>query len=141
LNLLRRPGGAPAQQLRHVNALISQVDLKKHARYGYGDAGEYSSDYQEYSSDLSWTMPAITFRGSYTGLLKSRLVAADDRYRQAAFSFLGPQSGRAALDLMLWRRYRRAMFRIRLLQLRISTSLSDAWSHLRRRHSGPATWS
>jgi polysaccharide biosynthesis transport protein len=141
LNLLRRPGGAPAQQLRHVNALISQVDLKKHARYGYGDAGEYSSDYQEYSSDLSGTMPAITFRGSYTGLLKSRLVAADDRYRQAAFSFLGPQSGRAALDLMLLRRYRRAMFRIRLLQLRISTSLSDAWSHLRRRHSGPATWS
>ena len=50
LNLLRRPGGAPAQQLRHVSALVAQVDLKKHARYGYSDAGEYFLKYENYSS-------------------------------------------------------------------------------------------
>ncbi len=50
LNLLRRPGGSPAQQLRHVSALVAQVDLKKHARYGYSDAGEYFLKYENYSS-------------------------------------------------------------------------------------------
>jgi succinoglycan biosynthesis transport protein ExoP len=138
LNLLRRPGGSPAQQLRHVSALIAQVDLKKHARYGYGDAGEYFLNCENHSSGPSGARPAITFRGSYARLLKSRLVSTSNRYRQSASTFLGLKSRSAALDLMLLRRYRLAMFRIRLLQLRISTSLSEAWSHIGSRHSGPA---
>jgi uncharacterized protein involved in exopolysaccharide biosynthesis/Mrp family chromosome partitioning ATPase len=98
LNLLRRPGVSPAQQLRHVNALITQVDLKKHARYGYGDAGEYSFDYHKYSSDPSGTKPANSLRSSPVGTSN----------------------------------------RIRLVRQRILTSLSNAWSHIGRRHSRPA---
>jgi succinoglycan biosynthesis transport protein ExoP len=136
LNLLRRPRGSPARQLRHVSALIAQVDLKKHARYGYGDAGEYFLNYEKYSCGHSGARPAIAFRGSYAGLLKSRLVSTSNRCREAASTFLGLKSDSAALDFM--KQYRLAMFRIRLLQLRISTSLSDAWSHIGRRHSKPA---
>jgi succinoglycan biosynthesis transport protein ExoP len=110
LNLLRSCGGFPAQ-LRSVSALIAQVDLKEHARYGYGDAGEYLLNHEECSSGSSGATPA--FRGSYADLLKSRLAGTSKRYRLA-------------------------MFRIRLLQLRISASFSDAWSHVRRQHSNSA---
>ena len=136
LNLLRRPGASAARQLRHVSALITQVDLKKHARYGYGDAGEYSLDYGKYSTLPNGPRPGITFSGSYAGHLKSRVASTSGRYRQAAFSFLDLKSRSA--DLIFLRQYRLALFRIRRLQLRISTSLSDAWSHIGRWHSKPA---
>jgi polysaccharide biosynthesis transport protein len=93
LKLLRNPGSSPAQQLRSVSALITQVDLKKHARYGYDDAGEYFLNYDKYSSRSSEARPAITFRGSYAALLKSRFVGAlSTPYRQAASTFLGLKS-------------------------------------------------
>jgi succinoglycan biosynthesis transport protein ExoP len=138
LNLLRRPGSSPAHQIRHVSALIAQVDLKQHARYGYGDAGESFLNCEKYSSGPSGARPAITFRGSYAHLLKSRLVGTSNRYRQSASTFLEPKSLSAALGLMLLRQYRLALFRMRLLQLRISTSVSDAWNHFGRRRSRPA---
>jgi succinoglycan biosynthesis transport protein ExoP len=50
LNLLRTSGASADRQLPPVSALIAQVDLKKHARYGYGDAGEYFLNYEKYSS-------------------------------------------------------------------------------------------
>jgi uncharacterized protein involved in exopolysaccharide biosynthesis/Mrp family chromosome partitioning ATPase len=62
LNLLRSSGGSAAQQLPPVSALITQVDLKKHARYGYGDAGEYFLNYEKYSSRSGEANPAATFR-------------------------------------------------------------------------------
>jgi succinoglycan biosynthesis transport protein ExoP len=63
LNLLRGPGRLPAQQLPPVSALIAQVDLNEHVRYGYGDAAECSVTHEKYSS-----------RFEYASLLKSRLV-------------------------------------------------------------------
>jgi polysaccharide biosynthesis transport protein len=136
LNLLRRPGGSPAQQIRHVSAVIAQVDLEQHARYGYGDAGESLLNCENYSSDPSGGRPAIMFHGSHVHRLKSSLVGTSNRYRQSASAFLERS---AALDLMLLRQYRLAMFRMRWLQLRISTAVSDAWSHIGKRHSRPAT--
>jgi succinoglycan biosynthesis transport protein ExoP len=50
LNQLRSPGSSAEQQRQPVSALITQVDLKKHARYAYGDAGEYFLNYEKYSS-------------------------------------------------------------------------------------------
>jgi succinoglycan biosynthesis transport protein ExoP len=138
LNLLRRSGDSPAQQLRHVSALISQVDLKKQAHYGYGDAGEYYLNYEKYSPVPSEARPAITFSGSQAGLLKSSLASASNQYREAVSTLFGLKPLGTALNLMLLRRYRLAIFRIRLLQLRISTSFSDAWNHLGRWHSKPA---
>jgi polysaccharide biosynthesis transport protein len=115
LNLLRSPSSSPAEQLRSVSALITQVDLKKHARYGYGDAGEYFLNYEKYSSHSSGARPAITFRGSYAGLSKSRFVGA------------------------LSNRYRLATLKVRLLRLRISMSPPNVWSHVGRRHSKPGS--
>jgi polysaccharide biosynthesis transport protein len=93
LKLLRSPDSSPAQQLRSVSALITQVDLKKHACYGYDDASEYYFNYEKYSSRPSGAKSAITFRGSYAALLKSRFVGAvSTRYRQAASTFLGLKS-------------------------------------------------
>jgi Mrp family chromosome partitioning ATPase len=64
LNLLRNPGLSAAHRLRPVRALITQVDLAKHARYGYGDIGEYFLKHEKYSSDSSEARTAITFRES-----------------------------------------------------------------------------
>ncbi len=64
LNLLRSPGGSLAQPLQSVSALIAQVDLKKHARYGYGDAGEYFLNYEKSSSRSVAARPAAAFRES-----------------------------------------------------------------------------
>jgi succinoglycan biosynthesis transport protein ExoP len=60
LNLLRTSGGSADQQPVSVSALIAQVDLKKHARYGYGDAGEYFLNYAKYSSRPSEARPENT---------------------------------------------------------------------------------
>jgi MinD-like ATPase involved in chromosome partitioning or flagellar assembly len=62
LNLLRSPGGSAAQQPPSVSALITQVDLKKHARYGYSDAGEYFLNYEKYASRSGEANPAAMFR-------------------------------------------------------------------------------
>jgi polysaccharide biosynthesis transport protein len=59
LNLLRS-NGFPTQQLQSVSAVIAQVDLKEHARYGFGDAGEYFLHYEKYSSRSSEAGPAFT---------------------------------------------------------------------------------
>jgi polysaccharide biosynthesis transport protein len=115
LNLLRSPGSSPAEQLRSVSALITQVDLKKHARYGYGDAGEYFLNYEKYSSQSSGARPAIAFRGSNAGLFKSRFAGA------------------------LSNRYRLATLRLRLFRLRISMSPPNVWSHIGRRHPKPGS--
>jgi succinoglycan biosynthesis transport protein ExoP len=139
LNLLRRPSRAPAQQLRHVRALISQVDLKKQSSYGYGYTGEYFSNYGNDSSAPDEERPAIAFSGSYADLLKSESAGASNLPDRIDSAFVLPKSRGSALNLMLLRRYRRAIFRIRLLRLRISTSLSEAWSHIGRRHSEPRT--
>jgi succinoglycan biosynthesis transport protein ExoP len=135
LNLLRRPNRHSAQQLRHVSALISQVDLKKHSYYGYGDAGEYFSNYGNYYySAPDGERPAITFSSSYAPILANGSAGTNGRMA-SAFAWL--RSHGAGLTLALLRRYRRAIFRIRLFRLLISTSLTDAWSRLGRRHSKP----
>jgi succinoglycan biosynthesis transport protein ExoP len=64
LNLLRSPGRSLAHQLRSVSALITQVDLKKHTRYGYADVGEYFLNYEKYSSRNRGARTAIAFAGS-----------------------------------------------------------------------------
>jgi polysaccharide biosynthesis transport protein len=60
LNLLRSRGGFPTPQFQSVNAVIAQVDLKEHARYGFGDAGEYFLHCEKYSSRSSEAGPAFT---------------------------------------------------------------------------------
>ena len=139
LNLLRRPNRAPGQQLRHVSALIAQVDLKKHAHYGYGYAGEYFSNYEKYPSAPDGERPAIAFSGSHAALLRNGSAGASNLHGRIASTFVWLKSLGAALNSTLPRQYRRAMFRIRLLRLRILISLSDARSHIGRRHSEPGT--
>ena len=48
LGLLRRPGLLDDGQQAAINAVISQVDLKKHAGYGYGDSTEILTRYSKY---------------------------------------------------------------------------------------------
>ena len=60
LNLLRGSSGPAARPLQSVSAVITQVDLEQHARYRYGDAGEYFLNYEKYSSRSSEAEPAIT---------------------------------------------------------------------------------
>jgi uncharacterized protein involved in exopolysaccharide biosynthesis len=43
LDLLRKSGGLNKEHSDLAMAVATQVDLKRHARYHYGDAGEYSS--------------------------------------------------------------------------------------------------
>jgi succinoglycan biosynthesis transport protein ExoP len=136
LNLLRRPNRAPAQQLRHVSALISQVDLKKQSSYGYGYTGEYFPNSGKDSFAPDEERPAIAFSGSCADLLEGESAGASNLPDRTASAFVSPKSRGAALNLKL-RRYRRAIFRMRLLRLPISTSFSDAWSHIGRRHSEP----
>jgi succinoglycan biosynthesis transport protein ExoP len=91
LKLLRSPDSSPAQQLRSVSSLITQVNLKKHAGYGYDDASEYYLNYEKYAN--SGARSAVTFRGSHAALLKSRFVGAlSTRYRRAVSTFLGLKS-------------------------------------------------
>jgi uncharacterized protein involved in exopolysaccharide biosynthesis/Mrp family chromosome partitioning ATPase len=66
LNLLRSPGSSAEQQRQPVTALITQVDLKKHARYGYGDVGEYFLNYEKHSSRSSEATAAIPLRKTAT---------------------------------------------------------------------------
>jgi succinoglycan biosynthesis transport protein ExoP len=140
LNLLRRPSRSPAQQLRHVSALIAQVDLKMHSRYGYGDTGEYFSNYTKYSyAAPDRERPAITFSGSYAALLKSGSAGASNLHGRLASAFVRLKPRGAALNFTLLRQYRRAIFRIGLLRLRISTSLLNIWSRIWKWHSNPGT--
>ena len=52
LNLLRGSGLPTGDHLGIANAVVMQVDLKKHADYRYGDSGESAATYAEY-----YTMP------------------------------------------------------------------------------------
>lgn len=63
LNLLRSSSRLATQHLQSVNAVIAQVDLEEHARYGYGDAGEYFQHYEKYSSGSSGAGRAVTLPG------------------------------------------------------------------------------
>jgi len=99
---------------------------------------ENNLNYEKYSPVPSEARPAITFSGSQAGLLKSSLASASNQCREAVSTLFGLKPLGTALNRMLLRRYRLATFRIRLLQLRISTSFSDAWNHLGRWHSKPA---
>jgi len=47
-NAVQALRGARAKLL---GAVLTQVDVKKHKRYGYGDAGEYYGTYTKYYSD------------------------------------------------------------------------------------------
>jgi polysaccharide biosynthesis transport protein len=116
LSLLRSRGGFPAHQLQSVSAVIAQVDLKKHARYGYGDGSEYSDD-ENYSSCSSKARPAIALRK-----LRISTSLSD-----------------------VWSHFRKLRISTSLLGIwghvggsGISASLSEAWSHVGRRHSNPA---
>jgi polysaccharide biosynthesis transport protein len=90
LSLLGNLDLSAVHQLRSVRALITQVDLEKHARYGYGDIGEYFLNQEKYSSGSSDAKPAITFRGSDVGSLKRKFVdALAAQYRRAGSTFFG----------------------------------------------------
>ena len=96
LNLLRSPGRSMAQQLRSVSALITQVDLKKHARYGYADVGEYFLNYEKYSSRNRGARTAITFASSRhrrtastSPGLKTRIANRTSRFFKAISGGLG----------------------------------------------------
>jgi len=138
LNLLRRPNRVPAQQLRHVSALLAQVDLKKHARYGYGDTGEYFSNYENYSPAPDGKRPAIAVSGFYAALVKNGSAGASDLQGRMDSLFIWLKPRRAALNVLLRRQYRLSLFWLRLLRLRISASSAKAWSHIGRRPPKPA---
>jgi polysaccharide biosynthesis transport protein len=48
LALLRAPGAGDVDKPDPVSVVITQVDLKKHARYRYGDSGEIFMKYKKY---------------------------------------------------------------------------------------------
>src|SRR5262249_52981577 len=48
LNLLRQPLEPNDGRLAETSAMITQVDLKRHANYGYGDAAETFVKYKKY---------------------------------------------------------------------------------------------
>ncbi len=48
LSLLRRPGMVDADRPDLASAVVTQVDLKKYARYGYGDGGGLFMKYSQY---------------------------------------------------------------------------------------------
>jgi succinoglycan biosynthesis transport protein ExoP len=69
LSLLRNNAAvAMAPQLQSVSAVITQVDLGKHAGYGYGDVCEYFSMQKSYSTGSSGPGTATSFGDSYAAL-------------------------------------------------------------------------
>jgi uncharacterized protein involved in exopolysaccharide biosynthesis/Mrp family chromosome partitioning ATPase len=46
LDLLRIGSRSPTPEPQSISAVVAQVDLEQHARYGYGDAGEYFQRYE-----------------------------------------------------------------------------------------------
>jgi polysaccharide biosynthesis transport protein len=57
ISLLRGRRGLPTNHPMAVTALIAQVDLKEHARYGYGDAGEFFLEYRKHLSSSATSSP------------------------------------------------------------------------------------
>jgi polysaccharide biosynthesis transport protein len=51
INLLRHPGLVGKGDIDLAGVVVTQVDLKQHARYGYGDTGEYFHRYRKYYRD------------------------------------------------------------------------------------------
>jgi len=75
LNLLRDDAAlAMAPQLPSVSALITQVDLREHARYRYGDVGEYLSLHEKYATGSREEGTATTSGRSYAAFLKRKIV-------------------------------------------------------------------
>lgn len=92
LNLLRSSGSSAEQQRQPVTALIAQVDLKKHARYGYGDVGEYFLQYEKHSLGVRHS------RGQATNLahaLGDNFRTADEKWSTNSIcpnQYLSPQN-------------------------------------------------
>src|SRR5262249_10716251 len=51
-NLLRSPASFDTEGVDLISAVVTQVDLKKHARYRYGDVAESLVEYEKYYSRL-----------------------------------------------------------------------------------------
>jgi Mrp family chromosome partitioning ATPase len=80
LGLLRNNAAlAMAPELQSVSAVITQVDLGKHAGYGYGDVCEYFFTQEKQSSRPPGTKAVASLVTSYTALrrkLRARLPVA-----------------------------------------------------------------
>jgi succinoglycan biosynthesis transport protein ExoP len=71
LNLLRASGCFDQQRAFSPSAVLTQVNLKEHARYRYGDVGEHFVKYAKYYSNstgywrpkLALPKPAVTVIG------------------------------------------------------------------------------
>ena len=50
-NLRREIFGLGAAQVFVAGAVLTQIDLRKHARYGYGDYGQYYGRYRDYYAE------------------------------------------------------------------------------------------
>jgi hypothetical protein len=98
LKLLRTIGPA-TPQLQSVSAVVAQVDLEEHARYGYGDAGEYFQHYQKYSSRSGEPGPPIPVPGqrisaalsgiwSHIGRRDAKAAAGADDPKQSSIEVL-----------------------------------------------------
>jgi hypothetical protein len=79
--------------------VITQVDLEAHARYGYGDAGEYFLHYQKYSSRSGEPGPPIAVPGqristalsdiwSHVGRRDAKAAAGADDTKQSSIEVL-----------------------------------------------------
>lgn len=86
LSLLRnRAALSLTPQLQSVSAVITQVDVKKHARYGYGDIGEYFSMQENNLLRFRDPTTAATLRASHAAPLKLKFIdMLTASHRQAA---------------------------------------------------------
>jgi MinD-like ATPase involved in chromosome partitioning or flagellar assembly len=88
MSLLRGRGGLPKNQPVTVTAVVAQVDLKEHARYGYGDAGEFFLEYRKHlhpfaTSSRSPRVPSLApvpSRSFRTGRIVASLSRAWSRF-------------------------------------------------------------
>jgi hypothetical protein len=94
LRLLRNdcaPAGAP--QLPSVRAVITEVDLKRHARYGFGDIGEYFAAHPSPSSGSGGADVEISTCSRWRALLnRMRVDALRGRAQQADIAYRRSQT-------------------------------------------------
>ena len=75
LGLLRNNAAlAMAPELQSVSAVITQVDIEKHARYGYGDVCEYFFTQEKHSFSSRGAKAVASLVASYTALQR-KLIA------------------------------------------------------------------
>ncbi len=84
LRLLRDAGCLDKEWSELPTAIVTQVDLKRHARYGFGDAGELRVKYRKYytGSKKAWRSAAPP-AGSISGSRRP-YVSSDDAAASAA---------------------------------------------------------